>query len=75
MLMAKKMAYKKHHKKYGRKKGIYLKVQYIQYVRYANDFLIGIVGSRNYANKIRKNINNFLKSNLHLEIKKDNLVH
>ena len=75
LLEARKTVYKEHHKKYGRRKGIDLDVRHIQYVRYADDFLIGIVGSREYASQVRKNINNFLKGNLHLEIKKDKLVH
>jgi len=75
LIEARKTAYKKHHKKYGRRKGIDLDVRHIQYVRYADDFLIGIVGSREYAVQVRKDVNNFIKGNLHLEIKKDNLVH
>jgi hypothetical protein len=66
--------YKKHYDKYGRRNCGSLNSGYIQYVRYLNDFLIGIVGSREYARQIRKDLNNFIKSNLHLEVKKDNLV-
>jgi hypothetical protein len=47
----------------------------IQYVRYLYDFLIGIVGSRKYAVKISKYLNSFVKSNLHLKIKKDLVVY
>lgn len=65
---------KEHRAKYGCPKGAGLKVRHIQYVRYVNDFLIGIVGSREYAREIRKDLNNFIRSNLHLEVKKDNLV-
>jgi hypothetical protein len=75
LLKARKTAYKEHHKKYGRRKGIDTDVRHIQYVRYGDDFLIGIVGSREYALQVRKDINNFLKGSLHLEVKKDNLVH
>lgn len=75
LLEARKTAYKEHHKKYGRRKGVDLDVRYIQYVRYADDFLIGVVGSREYAVQIRKDLNIFLKSNLHLNVKKDHLVH
>ena len=39
-----------------------------------DEFLVGIVGSREFALQIRKDLNNFIKSNLHLEVKKDNLV-
>ena len=72
---ARKTAYKEHHKKYGRRKGIDTDIRHIQYVRYADDFLIGVVGSREYAVQVKKDINNFLKSSLHLKVKKDNLVH
>lgn len=34
--------------------------------RYADDFLVGIVGPRKFAVEIRDKINSFLKSNLHL---------
>ena len=75
LLEARKTAYKEHHKKHGRRKGIDTDIRHIQYVRYADDFLIGVVGSREYAVQVRKDITNFLKSSLHLEVKKDNLVH
>lgn len=75
LLEARKTAYKEHHKKYGRRKGIDLDVRHIQYVRYADDFLIGIVGSREYAVQVKKDLNIFLKGSLHLNVKKDNLVH
>jgi hypothetical protein len=40
-----------------------------------DDFLIGVVGSRQYAVAIRKEINQFIKGNLHLDVRKDDLVH
>jgi hypothetical protein len=52
-----------------------LKVTYLQYVRYLYDFIIGIAGSRKYALQIRENLNNFIKNNLHLEVKKDSIFH
>jgi retron-type reverse transcriptase len=75
LLDVRRSAYKDHHKKYGRRKGVDTDVRHIQYVRYADDFLIGVVGSREYAVQVQKEINNFLKGNLHLEVKKNNLVH
>ena len=75
LLEARKTAYKEYHKKYGRRKSIDTDIRRIQYVRYAGDFLIGVVGSREYAVQVRKDISNFLKSSLHLKVKKDNLVH
>ena len=75
LLLARKTAYKEHHKKYGRRKGIDTEVRHIQYVRYVDDFLIGVVGSRQYAVAIRKEINQFIKGNLHLNVRKADLVH
>lgn len=46
----------------------------LQYVRYADDFLIGIVGSRNQASMIQKQIDTFIKSDLHLEVKYNKIV-
>lgn len=60
--------------KYGRTRGIRLAARRIMYVRYANDFLVGIVGPKEFALGTRNKINTFLKSNLHLEVKKDALV-
>lgn len=74
LIQARKTAYKEHHDKYGRRKGVDSEVRHIQYVRYVDDFLVGIVGSREFALQIRKDLNNFIKSNLHLEVKKNNLV-
>ena len=75
IIEARRKAYKEHHDKFGRRKGVDLEVRSIQYVRYVDDFLIGIVGSKEYASQIRKDINNFVKGNLHLKVKKDNIVH
>ena len=75
VIEARRKVYKEHHDKYGRRKGIDLEVRSIQYARYADDFLIGIVGSREYASQVRKDINNFIKGNLHLKVKKDNIIH
>lgn len=65
---------KEHLKQYGRTRGVDLEVRYIQYVRYAGDFLLGIVGPRKFAMEIRSKIDLFLKSNLHLKIKKNTIV-
>ena len=37
----------------------------ITYVRYADDFIVGITGSRDFALKIATEIENFIKSDLH----------
>nr|AAZ29200.1 maturase-like protein [Pellia epiphylla] len=47
----------------------------IKYVRYADDFSVGIEGPKDLSKTIRGEINDFLQSALHLEIEKDNLVH
>jgi len=43
----------------------------IKYVRYAANFIVGVRGSFELANKIKELIKNFLKTNLHLEINID----
>lgn len=40
----------------------------IKYVRYADDFIIGVRGSHELAVKIKEMLKNFLKSNLHLNL-------
>jgi retron-type reverse transcriptase len=74
LIQARKRAYKEYHDKYGRRKGVDSEVRHIQYVRYVDDFLVGIVGSRKFALQILKDLSNFIKSNLCLEVKKDNLI-
>nr|YP_010338938.1 putative reverse transcriptase protein [Erythrolobus coxiae]UNJ19010.1 putative reverse transcriptase protein [Erythrolobus coxiae] len=64
---------KDYYKKYGRSRGI-RKGSRLQYVRYADDFIIGVVGSRELAHTIRTKINVFLKSNLHLEVKNNQII-
>jgi hypothetical protein len=49
LLHARETAYKDHYYKYGRRKDMDLNLRHIQYVRYMDDFLIGIVGNREYA--------------------------
>lgn len=75
LLKARDDLYKKHHEQYGRRKGVDVEQRHIQYVRYADDFLIGIVGSHSYATQIKKDISTFLKGNLHLDLKEEMLVH
>jgi group II intron reverse transcriptase/maturase len=40
----------------------------MKYVRYADDFLIGIIGSKDDATRIKEDIKNFLQSKLKLEL-------
>lgn len=43
----------------------------VKYIRYADDFLIGIRGSKELAQKILKTVKFFLKSHLHLIVNED----
>lgn len=43
----------------------------IQYVRYADDFLIGVIGSKEDAYRAKKDIANFLKSELKLTLSEE----
>ncbi|MEF3309383.1 reverse transcriptase domain-containing protein [Paenibacillus sp. GYB004] len=43
----------------------------MQYVRYADDFLIGIIGSKKDADLIKKDVADFLKNRLNLELSQD----
>lgn len=49
----------------------------VKYVRYADDFLVGIVGPRQLAFEIRDKIQNFLKNELSIELnlEKTNITH
>ena len=40
----------------------------VLYVRYADDFLIGIIGSKHDANDVKEAVGKFLKENLNLEL-------
>lgn len=46
----------------------------MQYVRYADNFIIGIGGPRALAVEVQGRIDNFVKSNLHLEVKQSDIV-
>jgi retron-type reverse transcriptase len=65
---------KLHYKKWGRSGGGAGDHCAIQYVRYADDFIVGIVGSRKLATEVQKRIDTFLKSDLHLEVKQNRIV-
>lgn len=64
-----------HYKKFGRIKGIDLENKRVEYVRYADDLLIGIVGPHSLAIFVQKEIDQFLKSNLKLEISRNEIIH
>ena len=46
----------------------------MQYIRYVDDFLIGIVGLRSLVLNAQKQIDTFIKSDLHLKIKQNQIV-
>lgn len=62
------------YKKYGRKKTVNTENWRVRYIRHVDDFLIGIVGTKLLAEVIKGKVNTFLRSNLHLQYKKDDLV-
>ena len=74
LMKQRKIDYVAHYKKYKVWSGIDKDNKFISYVRYANDFLIGIIGSRKYALQVKRDITNFLKSHLHLDVSKSELV-
>ena len=74
LLRQRKNDYAEHYKKYKVWSGIDKDNKLVSYVRYADDFLIGIIGPRKYALQVKKDIINFLKSNLHLDVSKLELV-
>lgn len=43
----------------------------LKYVRYADDFLIGVIGSKEDSQRIKEDIKNFLESELKLELSDD----
>ena len=49
----------------------------VTYVRYADDFIIGVRGSKDTAKKIFNEVKNFIRSSLHLDIneEKSNITH
>lgn len=44
------------------------KYRRIQYCRYADDFLIGVIGSKQDAEQIRMDVKAFLAEKLHMEL-------
>lgn len=56
------------YKEYGSTRGENKNLRYIKYVRYADDFVLGITGPRDFALKIATKIETFIKSNLRLKV-------
>ena len=40
----------------------------VVYVRYADDFLIGVIGSKEDARQVKSDVGTFIKGHLHLEM-------
>lgn len=55
-------------KKYGSTRGENKTLRRITYVRYADDFVVGITGPRDFALKIATEIETFIKSDLRLKV-------
>jgi len=49
--------------------------QYVQYCRYADDFILGVTGSKDRAAQVASQITGFLKSDLHLTVSKHTIYH
>ena len=43
----------------------------IQYNRYADDFVIGVIGSKEDAKKIKEDVKEFLSQKMHLEMSEE----
>jgi Type II intron maturase/Reverse transcriptase (RNA-dependent DNA polymerase) len=71
----KKKDFFNHHEKYSKIKNINLTDRRIQYARYADNIIIGITGPRKFAMYVRKEIDTFIKSDLHLKINKNEIIH
>ena len=56
------------YKKYGSSRGENKNLRRIVYVRYADDFVLGITGPRDFALKIATEIETFIKSDLRLNV-------
>ena len=61
------------YEKWGRNTGIST-THAIQYARYADDFIFGVVGPRELAHRVQGEVDRFLKQNLHLEVKENRIV-
>lgn len=61
------------YEKWGRNTGIST-THAVQYTRYADDFIFGVVGPRELAQRVQGEVDRFLKQNLHLEVKENRIV-
>jgi hypothetical protein len=56
---------------YSRGNEMYSEFKRIKYVRYADDFLIGVIGSKQECEQIKKDVKNFFQDKLKLELSDD----
>ena len=75
VIQARRQLYKKHFNKYNKFKNVNSEIKCIQYVRYVDDLLIGIIGNRSFAIQLQKTINSFINNTLYLNVKKDFIIH
>lgn len=61
-------------KKYYKALSANFKARNVLYIRYAEDFLIGIVGPKQFAIQLRNEITGFIKSNLYLHLEKEDIL-
>lgn len=69
-----KINYANYYKKYKIWFDINMENKFISYVNYSNDFLMDIIGFKKYALQVRKEINIYIKNNLHLNVSKNEYV-
>lgn len=50
---------------------VYNKITWVYYIRYVDDFFVGVVGCKRLATKILNNMSKYLKSNLNLFLNKE----
>jgi len=75
MHKALKQRKKEYYQKWGRSEGnVQATKNFIHYIRYADDFIVGIGGSKKLAEEVRGKIDSFLQNNLYLEVKQNQLV-
>ena len=65
---------KEFNKKHGRSRGVDMLSRSILYTRYADDFLLGIVGPKSFAIKTTNQIKIFIRGNLKLNIKNTKII-
>lgn len=65
----------KHNKKYFTIWCRNVRSKYLQYVRYSNDLFVGVAGSRKFLIYLKKKVDDYLKSNLHIKVSGHKSIH